>query len=65
MYNLQPGTVIRAAEAGGVSKAAEDMHISTPAAIKQINLLEHSLDVKDGFLLIGRSSAKDDRVPST
>lgn len=46
MYNPQLDTFIRVAEAGSFNKAAEEMYISTPAVIKQINLLEHSLDVK-------------------
>lgn len=46
MYNPQLDTFIRVAEAGSFNKAAEEMYISTPAVIKQINLLENSLDVK-------------------
>lgn len=46
MYNPQLDTFIQVAEAGSFNKAAEEMYISTPAVIKQINLLEHSLDVK-------------------
>lgn len=46
MYNPQLDTFIRVAEAGSFNKAADEMYISTPAVIKQINLLEHSLDVK-------------------
>lgn len=46
VYNPQLDTFIRVAEAGSFNKAAEEMYISTPAVIKQINLLEHSLDVK-------------------
>lgn len=46
MYNPQLDTFIRVAEAGSFNKAAEEMYISTQAVIKQINLLEHSLDVK-------------------
>ena len=46
MYNPQLDTFIRVAEAGSFNKAAEELFISTPAVIKQINLLEHSLDVK-------------------
>ena len=45
MYNPQLDTLIRVAEAGSFNKAAEEMYISTPAVIKQINLLERSLDV--------------------
>ena len=45
MYNPQLDTFIRVAEAGSFNKAAEEMYISTPAVIKQINLLERSLDV--------------------
>ena len=46
MYNPQLDTFIRVAEAGSFNKAAEEMYISTPAVIKQINLLENGLDVK-------------------
>ena len=46
MYNPQLDTFIRVAEAGSFNKAAEELYISTPAVIKQINLLEHSLEVK-------------------
>lgn len=46
VYNPQLDTFIRVAEAGSFNKAAEEMYISTPAVIKQINLLEHSLDLK-------------------
>ena len=46
MYNPQLDTFIRVAEAGSFNKAAEEMYISTPAVIKQINLLEHGLDMK-------------------
>lgn len=46
MYNPQLDTFIRVAEAGSFNKAAEEMYISTPAVIKQINLLERDLDVK-------------------
>lgn len=46
VYNPQLDTFIRVAEAGSFNKAAEEMYISTPAVIKQINLLEHNLDVK-------------------
>ena len=46
MYNPQLDTFIRVAEAGSFNKAAEELYISTPAVIKKINLLEHSLDVK-------------------
>lgn len=46
MYNPQLDTFIRVAEAGSFNKAAEEMYISTPAVIKQVNLLEHSQEVK-------------------
>ena len=46
MYNPQLETFIRAADAGSFSKAAEESYITPTAVIKQINLLEASLDVK-------------------
>lgn len=46
LYNPQLETFINAVEAGSFNKAAEKMYISAPAVIKQINLLENSLDVK-------------------
>ncbi len=46
MYNPQLETFIRAADAGSFSKAAEEAYITPTAVIKQINLLESSLNVK-------------------
>ena len=46
MYNHQLDTFIQAADAGSFSKAGEAMFISPTAVMKQINLLEESLDVK-------------------
>jgi DNA-binding transcriptional LysR family regulator len=46
MYNPQLETFIRVADAGSFNKAAEEAYITPTAVIKQINLLESSLDVK-------------------
>lgn len=46
MYNHQLDTFIQVADAGSFSKAAEAMFISSTAVMKQINLLESSLDVQ-------------------
>ena len=46
MYNPQLETFLCVAEAGSFNKAAERLYISPPAAIKQINLLEESLDLQ-------------------
>lgn len=46
MYNPQLETFIRVADAGSFNKAAEKSFITPTAVIKQINLLEDSLDVK-------------------
>ena len=46
MYNPQLETFLRVADAGSFTKAAEEMYITPTAVIKQINLLEGSLDVK-------------------
>lgn len=46
MYNPQLETFIRVADAGSFNKAAEESYITPTAVIKQINLLEASLDVK-------------------
>lgn len=46
MYNPQLDTFIRVADAGSFNKAAEELYITPTAIIKQINLLEASLDVK-------------------
>ena len=46
MYNPQLDTFIKVADAGSFNKAAEDSFITPTAVIKQINLLERSLDAK-------------------
>lgn len=46
MYNPQLETFLRVADAGSFNKAAEEAYITPAAVIKQINLLESSLDVK-------------------
>ncbi|MCM1126176.1 MAG: LysR family transcriptional regulator [Lachnospiraceae bacterium] len=46
MYNPQLDTFIRTADAGSFNKAAEKLFITPTAVIKQINLLEASLEVK-------------------
>ena len=46
MYNPQLETFIRVADAGSFNKAADQLYITPTAVIKQINLLEVSLDVK-------------------
>lgn len=46
MYNPQLETFLRVADAGSFNKAAEEMYITPTAIIKQINLLESSLEVK-------------------
>lgn len=46
MYNPQLETFIRVADAGSFNKAAEEAFITPTAVIKQINLLEDSLEVK-------------------
>lgn len=46
LYNPQLDTFLRVADAGSFSKAAEEAYITPTAVIKQINLLEESLDVK-------------------
>ena len=46
MYNPQLETFLRVADAGSFNKAAEEMYITPTAVIKQINLLESSLNVK-------------------
>lgn len=46
MYNPQLETFIRVADAGSFNKAAEELYITPTAVVKQINLLEASLDVK-------------------
>ena len=46
MYNPQLETFLRVADAGSFNKAAEESFITPTAVIKQINLLEASLDVQ-------------------
>ncbi len=46
MYNLQLDTFLKVADAGSFNKAAEELFISPPAVIKQINLLEASLSLR-------------------
>lgn len=46
MYNPQLETFLRVADAGSFNKAAEEAYITPTAVIKQINLLESSLDIK-------------------
>lgn len=46
MYNSQLETFLRVADAGSFNKAAEESFITPTAVIKQINLLEASLDVQ-------------------
>lgn len=46
MYNPQLDTFIQVADSGSFSKAAEELHISPTAVIKQINLLESDLNLK-------------------
>lgn len=46
LYNPQLETFLRTADAGSFNKAAEESYITPTAVIKQINLLEDSLDVK-------------------
>ena len=46
MYNHQLDTFIQVADVGSFSKAAEAMFISSTAVMKQINLLESSLEVQ-------------------
>lgn len=46
MYNPQLETFLRVADAGSFNKVAEESFITPTAVIKQINLLEASLDVQ-------------------
>lgn len=43
MYNPQLDTFLCVADAGSFNKAAEELYISPPAVMKQLNLLENSL----------------------
>ncbi len=45
MYNPQIETFIKVADAESFNKAAEELYITPTAVIKQINLLESSLDL--------------------
>lgn len=46
MYSPQIDTFLRVVSAGSFNKAAEELFITVPAVIKQINLLEGRLGVK-------------------
>ena len=46
MYNPQLETFLCVADSGSFNKAAEQLYISPPAVIKQINLLENSLGIR-------------------
>lgn len=46
MYNPQLETFLHVADAGSFNKAAEESYITPAAVMKQINLLEQTLDVK-------------------
>ncbi len=46
MYNPQLDTFLAVVEAGSFNKAAEKLYISPPAVIKQINLLEETLELQ-------------------
>lgn len=46
MYNPQLETFLRVADAGSFNKAAEEAFITPTAVIKQVNLLEDTLEVK-------------------
>ena len=46
MYNHLLDTFICVAKAGSFNKAAEELFISAPAVIKQVNLLENQLGVR-------------------
>ena len=46
MYNPQLDTFLCVAESGSFNKAAERLFISSPAVIKQINLLEENLELQ-------------------
>lgn len=46
MYDPKLDTFLRVARVGSFNKAAEEMYITPTAVIKQINLLESTLDVK-------------------
>ena len=45
VYNPQIETFIKVADAGSFNKAAEELYITPTAVIKQINLLESSLNL--------------------
>lgn len=46
MYNHQLDTFLRVADAGSFSKAGEALYISPTAVMKQVNLLESTMDVQ-------------------
>ena len=41
MYNPQLDTFLKVADSGSFLKAAEQLYISSPAVIQQINLLDY------------------------
>lgn len=45
MYNHQLDTFIKVADSGSFNKASEELFVSPNAVMKQINLLENSLDL--------------------
>ena len=46
LYNPLLDTFICVAKAGSFNKAAEELFISAPAVIKQVNLLENQLGIR-------------------
>lgn len=46
MYNPQLETFLKVADCGSFNKASEELYISPPAVIKQVNLLESSLNLQ-------------------
>ena len=46
MYNKLLDTFLTAAECGSLTKAAERLHLSPTAVVKQINLLEDETGVR-------------------
>ena len=62
MYNPQLETFLKVADCGSFNKAAEELYISPTAVVKQINLLESSLDLQlftrthRGILLLMREN---------
>ena len=58
MYNPQLDTFLCVADAGSFNKAAEELYISPPAVIKQINLLENSLGLTLFVRTVQRTRAR-------